>query len=372
MSASSLPAQRRTTGRASGDLTDFSILGTTLVRVGELNEQGEGANVYYADAEALSLTLAGGTGTFPVSDPGDPGFRYCIESDVGPDLHFRIPEVACMRAGGRWFPARSETQEEVEAESPSECRACRTPPQATASILRGGRLTTFHWSYFGPTEIVWTVPSPSQCPSPNDTCGSREGFPTMSYDVARPYEGHYWIANDGAAALVGEHGGVLLRGETATVRAAGALALGDALGVHFYADVRPLLEGMSAYATARPAPPEGDCGHVAAAVNGAGAGAGVGAEDVDHDLVDTHGGRDFGARCTEHLRAGELDAAVRACERGLAIATEDRVRGALLFNLGRCAELRGAQSEARSFYERSLAVRPDNAVTREHLEALGE
>lgn len=33
-----------------------------------------------------------------------------------------------------------------------------------------------------------------------------------------------------------------------------AIALGDALGVHFHADVTPLLAGMSAFAAMRPGP----------------------------------------------------------------------------------------------------------------------
>lgn len=394
--------------RVSGDHVDFSILGTTLVRVGELHEESELANNYYADVEALSLALAGGAGTFPIADPPDgAAFRYCVERDIGPDLRFTIPEVACMRSEGRWFPALSETAQEVEREDAWECRTCSGAFQATASILRGSRLLTFQWNFYGPTVIVWTAPTRTRCPSPADACGPREGFPTLAYGVRQPYDGHYWIATSGFAALVGVHGDVLLRGEAAPVRGAGALALGDALGVHFLADVGPILAGMDAFArestaaatlaAAARCTSDADCLGLGSCDVACLDGACVrrdpsacdaehacdpGLEcspdrrcvrvDVDRELVDTHGGRDWGARCVEHLRAGDLEAAQSACERGLAMATEDRVRGALLYNLGRCAEERGSSAEARDLYERSLVARPDSEATRARLTSLSD
>lgn len=89
----------------------------------------------------------------------------------------------------------------------------------------------------------------------------------------------------------------------------------------------------------------------------------------DEGYSDTRWGRGWGERCFRHLRAGRLAAAEAACERGRVIAGP-RVRGAILYNLGRIAEQRGRRAEAVRYYERSLAARPINRTVQQRLRAL--
>ncbi len=91
----------------------------------------------------------------------------------------------------------------------------------------------------------------------------------------------------------------------------------------------------------------------------------------DNGFVDHHGGRDWGNRCFAHFRAGALGQAEAACERGLAVAHDPRVRGALDYSLGRVAEARGDRARARTLYRRSLTERPGNATVQQRLDALG-
>lgn len=90
----------------------------------------------------------------------------------------------------------------------------------------------------------------------------------------------------------------------------------------------------------------------------------------DRGFEDTEGGRGWGNRCYAHLGAGRLQQAQAACEAGLAAAEQDRVRGAILYNLGRIAEARGERREAIERYEDSLDVRPGNAIVEERLRRL--
>lgn len=92
----------------------------------------------------------------------------------------------------------------------------------------------------------------------------------------------------------------------------------------------------------------------------------------DSTFIDAQGGRAWGNRCFAHLAANRLDAAQAACDRGLAQATDQAVRGSLLYNLGRVAEARGERGRARELYRRSLAARPGNRVVQGRLDALGE
>jgi hypothetical protein len=86
--------------------------------------------------------------------------------------------------------------------------------------------------------------------------------------------------------------------------------------------------------------------------------------------LDMNQGRDLGNRCFEHIKAGQWDVAETACKKGLEIAKDGNLIGALEYNMGRIAEARGNQGEARSHYRRSLEARPGNQATRERLEAL--
>ncbi len=92
--------------------------------------------------------------------------------------------------------------------------------------------------------------------------------------------------------------------------------------------------------------------------------------EADEGFEDARGGTGWGNRCIAHLRAGRLDAAQAACAAGLAAATRDTTRGALLYNLGLIAELRGDRVSARLDYEASLRARPNSTVERA-LAALG-
>jgi hypothetical protein len=92
----------------------------------------------------------------------------------------------------------------------------------------------------------------------------------------------------------------------------------------------------------------------------------------DLSLVDSRGGRDWGDRCLRHLQEGRLVEAQAACERGLEMATDPQVQGAVLFDLGRIAEERGDVEGARARYLRSLEVRGEDRAVRRRLEALDE
>ncbi len=61
--------------------------------------------------------------------------------------------------------------------------------------------------------------------------------------------------------------------------------------------------------------------------------------------------------------SGDLTKAERWTQRAIAMATEDRTRGAVLYNLGRIHEDRGDRNEAALAYQRSLALRPNATVT---------
>ena len=69
------------------------------------------------------------------------------------------------------------------------------------------------------------------------------------------------------------------------------------------------------------------------------------------------------------LLAGEHDTSEQASNKALGLATEDKLRGSILYNLGRLAEAQGKPEAAIGYYERSLGVRP-NAKVAERLKAL--
>lgn len=78
----------------------------------------------------------------------------------------------------------------------------------------------------------------------------------------------------------------------------------------------------------------------------------------------------FGERCWAELGAGRLEEAERLCRCGLTLQPSSRVRGALLYNLGRIAEQRGDVHSAAARYRESLEARGENAEVRRRLEAL--
>ncbi len=90
---------------------------------------------------------------------------------------------------------------------------------------------------------------------------------------------------------------------------------------------------------------------------------------ADATFVDRHGGRDWGNRCFAHVRAGENEAAIAACMRGLDVATDDGARAAILYSLGRAYEALGWTARAIERYEASLQLRDDDTV-RQALETI--
>ncbi|MCB9701205.1 MAG: tetratricopeptide repeat protein [Myxococcales bacterium] len=61
--------------------------------------------------------------------------------------------------------------------------------------------------------------------------------------------------------------------------------------------------------------------------------------------------------------AGDLGKAERFTRQAIGAATEDRTRGAALYNLGRIHEDRGERDEAATAYKRSIALRPNDTVS---------
>lgn len=90
----------------------------------------------------------------------------------------------------------------------------------------------------------------------------------------------------------------------------------------------------------------------------------------DRGFHDIAGGRGWGERCYRHLQARRFSAARAACHRGLAVAEDDHVAGALRYNLGRVAEEQGEIDEARREYQRSLELRPNNRTVQRRLDGL--
>ena len=74
--------------------------------------------------------------------------------------------------------------------------------------------------------------------------------------------------------------------------------------------------------------------------------------------------------CYKAYKRGDISAAETFCNEGLVKAkcTQNmNVQGAIYFSLGLCAETRADWRDAKSMYESSLKVRPDNSSTEERL-----
>jgi len=125
-----------------------------------------------------------------------------------------------------------------------------------------------------------------------------------------------------------------------------------------------LCEGDDGWASIAETPHEGV---------GAGAPSKVDVADLapeDIGFEDHRGGRGWGNRCFVHLKAKRYAPASAACRRGLEIATEGSIRGAILYNLGRIAEEQGHVEEARRQYRSSLRERPGNKTVQARLKGL--
>lgn len=206
-----------------------------------------------------------------------------------------------------------------------------------------------------------TPVSPKQCGSAADPCGSAAAFPGLLESSAE-----FWVDADERAALVlGDKPAILFAG--GRLRAPldpRFLPRSDhserIVGVRHHRSIDPLarasaaevedpalswlpvaLRWPTATVTAPPVPA---------------------LAPADRDRVDPRGGRDWGNRCFAHFKAGRLDAAEAACTRGLDVATDEAIRGAIHHSLGRIAEARGDDEAAVVHYRTSLALREDDAT----------
>lgn len=214
----------------------------------------------------------------------------------------------------------------------------------------------------GAREVARRRLRPDRCPSANDPCGDPEPFTSRRGFDKR----EFWIASDGAAALSarGTRYALWRAGEGPPTKFSldGIDATHDLLGVRVHADVGRLARLIDAHAGLGRAPagprPRVDACRTPELF------------ETDKGFVDERGGRGWGARCFEHLQRGHWSAAEAACARGLELASEGGVRGALLYNLGRVAEERGAHERAAALYVESLAARPDNRIVERRLRGL--
>jgi len=79
-------------------------------------------------------------------------------------------------------------------------------------------------------------------------------------------------------------------------------------------------------------------------------------EDVG--FVDDRAGFHWGDRCYKHFKAGALNHARAACQKGLEAGPEPKIRGMILFNLGLVDEAAGDKKAACEWVRQSIAVRP--------------
>lgn len=224
---------------------------------------------------------------------------------------------------------------EGECELGLDCDNCNEPDEMTAFAIRHGQLG------FAAGEIqavgggcgcmAWEPITPQTCPSPLDPCGDPGPFGDLD-----DYHEH-WIATDGQAALVmdDEHTLVLLPKVAQAVRA--EAKIDDILGVEFHPDTI-LLEPLGRSPVYRIDMPEVD------------------PED------ETYLPKTLGNRCYKLFKKGKLEQARAACFAGLQNGGPDGTRGAIAYNLGRIEEERGNKELARGWYERSLALRPNETV----------
>src|SRR5262245_799352 len=91
-------------------------------------------------------------------------------------------------------------------------------------------------------------------------------------------------------------------------------------------------------------------------------------EDVG--FVDDRAGFNWGDRCFKHFRAGALNYARAACQKGLEAGPEPKVRGAILYNMGLVDEATGDKKAACEWIRQSIAVRPGVAPVQVKFDAL--
>ena len=92
---------------------------------------------------------------------------------------------------------------------------------------------------------------------------------------------------------------------------------------------------------------------------------------ADQGYVDAKKGAGWGNRCFAHIKAGDLDFARAACQRGLALGPGPYVHGAILYSLAVAEQKAGNDEAACAHLRASLRVRPGSAPVRKKLNALG-
>ncbi|HWB73795.1 MAG TPA: hypothetical protein VG755_02545 [Nannocystaceae bacterium] len=173
--------------------------------------------------------------------------------------------------------------------------------------------------------------SPKLCPSAADTCGSPKHHDEIGDDD------EYWIATDGVYSLR-IAGSTLVIGGGGKSVPRGEIGSAEVIGVRWHADARVLVTTMR--------------------------------ERAPRSITVCGASHSPGTQCVEHMRAKRFAEAKTACEAGLAATTKKSSRGALLYNLGRIAQLQGDIATARTRYRESLAARPKNKTVTKALAAL--
>ncbi len=400
-----------------------SLVGGVLYEMGWTWNGGcEGASVYDAISSPFPL----------IDDPPesipmpDDAFLGCREGGGPGDLN-RLWPLEPSR-----FTCRGERGQ--QGEDNEECGYCDSySPEAEAYVLRSGYLWLIEDNVFHAGAMRWISRTPARrtsCPSSADPCGDPNVFPPLQEEGRDGLE--FWVASDDRAALRAiAHRYELFRPREHTPHATLTLdadVTDDVIGVRYHADVsllvralerwreRPIVTRAETSAEATSCRLDEDCGSDRLCDGGTcrtrcerdsecqarGACGAFCASDgrcrfgcdsrhrcpdgqlcrafaceprsllhrEDAEFRDSRRGSGWGDRCYRHIERDTLWAAQAACERGLQIATEPRVRGALLFNLGLIAERRGEIARAREHYTSSLSERRDNATVRRHLEAL--
>jgi len=80
--------------------------------------------------------------------------------------------------------------------------------------------------------------------------------------------------------------------------------------------------------------------------------------------ADTRSAFDWGNNCFKHFQSGMLSYARAACQSGLTLDSEPKIKGAIFYNLGLVEEKTGDLKAACEAYRQSLAIRPNGAVQR--------
>ena len=288
-----------------------ALVGGALYFRVDTHDLCEGMNIY--DVESYTSAMVATPSTIAATKLKAGG---CIPDD--------------MELGPLW-PLEDDCGEGSFKSACDDCDEIQTDAELWA--IHAGRL----WKFEDETDTVGTAKrkwssaalTPASCPSAADTCGPRKKF--RGLDEATDF----WIANDGAHALRVDDGALTILG------GAKPLPRGDAgtiIGVRWHADARALIVAMRERAPR----PITVCG--------------------------AKGGH--GTQCVEHMRAKRFVEAKAACEAGLAATTKPSARGALLYNLGRIAQLQGDLATARTRYRESLEARPKNKTVKKALASL--